>query len=69
MSNDKIEKVGEVTEHLSGKHYLVDVNGNEVKGYLSGKMRKYNIDVRPPDEVTIEISTYDPTRGRITKRH
>ena len=44
-------------------------NGLAVLATISGKMRKFYIRIRPGDRVTIEVSPYDPTRGRITYRH
>ena len=43
-------------------------NGHTVLGHLSGKMRKNFIRVLPGDRVTVELSPYDLTRGRITYR-
>ncbi len=44
-------------------------SGHEILAYLSGKMRKYYIRVLLGDRVTVEISPYDLTRGRITYRY
>ena len=64
---------GEVKECLPNTKFLVeiDVNGtkHEVVGYLSGKMRMHYIRILPGDRVTVQISKYDPTKGRITYRH
>jgi translation initiation factor IF-1 len=43
-------------------------NGHEVLAYLAGKLRRFFIRVIPGDKVTVEISPYDLSRGRITKR-
>lgn len=43
-------------------------NGQTVMGYLSGRMRQNRIRVLPGDRVTVELSPYDVTKGRITKR-
>ncbi len=43
-------------------------NGHEVLGYISGKMRKYYIRISPGDRVSVELSPYDLTKGRITYR-
>ena len=43
--------------------------GHEVLAHLSGKMRKHFIKVLPGDRVTVELSPYDLTKGRITYRH
>jgi translation initiation factor IF-1 len=44
-------------------------NGHEILAYISGKMRKYYIRVLLGDRVTVEMSPYDLSRGRITFRH
>ena len=67
---DKIEVEGKVTEVLKGSDYLVELsNGHTVKAYVSGKMRMNMIRILPGDKVTVELSPYDLTRGRITYRH
>jgi len=43
-------------------------NGHEVLGHISGKMRKHYIRLNPGDRVTVELSPYDLSRGRITYR-
>lgn len=61
---------GEVTEALPNTMFRVKLdNGHEVLGHISGKMRTRFIRVLPGDRVTIELSPYDLTRGRITFRH
>ena len=44
-------------------------NNHLVLGHTSGKMRKFNIKILPGDKVTLEMSPYDLTRGRIVYRH
>ncbi|OGY48244.1 MAG: translation initiation factor IF-1 [Candidatus Kerfeldbacteria bacterium RIFCSPLOWO2_01_FULL_48_11] len=44
-------------------------NGHEVLAHLSGKMRMYRIRLLPGDAVTLEMTPYDLTKGRITYRH
>ena len=67
---EKIEVEGKVIEVLKGSDYLVELpNGFTVKAYVSGKMRVNMIRILPGDTVTIELSPYDLTRGRITFRH
>jgi translation initiation factor IF-1 len=44
-------------------------NGHEVLAHLAGKMRMHYIRIVPGDRVTVEISPYDLTKGRITYRH
>ena len=70
LSNeDKILLQGIVKDSSKGifKVELVD-NGHVVTGHLSGKMKKYYIRVLKGDEVTIELSPYDLTKGRIVER-
>jgi translation initiation factor IF-1 len=67
---EKIKVDGTVIEALPGTQFLVELeNGHTVLAYLSGKMRRYYIRVLLGDRVTIEMSPYDLTRGRITFRH
>lgn len=64
---EKLEVEGKVIEVLKGSDYLVELqNGFTVKAYVSGKMRVNMIRILPGDTVTIELSPYDLTRGRIT---
>jgi len=64
---EKIEVEGKVVDVLKGSDYLVELpNGFTVKAYVSGKMRVNMIRILPGDTVTIELSPYDLTRGRIT---
>ena len=66
-NKDKIEVEGKVIEVLKGMDYIVELeNGHTVKAYVSGKMRVNMIRILPGDTVTIELSPYDLTRGRIT---
>jgi translation initiation factor IF-1 len=65
----KIKMDGVVTEALPGTQFRVRLeNGHEVLAYLSGKMRKYYIRILLGDRVSVEMSPYDLTRGRITFR-
>jgi len=67
---DKIQVEGEVLDTLPNAMFKVRLeNGHEVLGTLAGKMRMHYIRIVPGDKVTIEISPYDLTRGRITYRH
>jgi len=64
---DKIEVEGKVVDVMKGGDYLVELpNGHTVEAYVSGKMRVNMIRILPGDTVTIELSPYDLTRGRIT---
>jgi translation initiation factor IF-1 len=67
---DKIEVEGTVVEALPNTQFLVELeNGHKVLAYLSGKMRKYYIRIALGDRVKVEMSMYDPSRGRIIYRH
>jgi translation initiation factor IF-1 len=69
-TEEKIETRGTVVEALPNTQFKVELdNGHEIIAYLSGKMRKYYIRVILGDQVTVEMSPYDLTRGRITFRH
>ena len=67
---EKITLDAEVTEARPDARLKVKLeNGQEILAYVSGKMRKFFIKILPGDRVTVEISPYDMTRGRITYRH
>ncbi len=67
---DKIKVEGIVTEALPATQFKVRLdNGHEVLAYLSGKMRRYYIRILLGDRVSLEMSPYDLTRGRITYRY
>ncbi len=69
-TEEKIRVDGTIVEALPGTQFKVELdNGHEIIAYLSGKMRKYYIRVLLGDRVTIEMSPYDMTRGRIVYRH
>lgn len=60
---------GLIEEALPNTQFRVTLeNGQVVLGYVSGRMRKHRIRVLPGDKVTLEMTPYDLTRGRITKR-
>ena len=66
----KIQMEGKIVEALPGTQFRVELdNGHEVLAYPSGKMRKYYIRLLLGDRVTIELSPYDLTKGRITYRY
>ena len=66
---EKIEVQGTVKKSLPNTMFRVELeDGHEVLAYLSGKMRMHFIRILPGDKVTVEISPYDLTRGRITYR-
>jgi len=67
---DKIEVEGTVIEALPDTQFMVELDdGHKILSYLSGKMRKYYIRIALGDRVKVEMSMYDPTRGRIIYRH
>jgi translation initiation factor IF-1 len=67
---DKIELEGKVIEALPNTQFLVELeNGHQILAHVSGKIRMYYIRILPGDRVTVELSPYDLTRGRITYRH
>ena len=66
---DVIEVEGLVTEVLPGGEFLITLENNHViKAHISGKMRLHHIRILQGDKVTVELSPYDLTRGRITYR-
>lgn len=74
MAKDVIEVLGEIVETLPNatfKTKLIDENypDHTVLAHLSGKMRVNYIKVVPGDVVTLELTPYDLTKGRITFRH
>ena len=67
---EAIEVQGVVKEALPNAYFKVEVeNGHQILAHLSGKMRKYYIRVLPGDQVTVALSPYDLSRGRITFRN
>ena len=70
MSKEEaIEIEGTVVEALPNAMFRVELdNGHRILAYISGKMRKYFIKIVPGDKVTVEVSPYDLTGGRITYR-
>ncbi len=66
---DVIEAEGVVTEALPNAMFRVQLDsGHNVLAHISGKMRMYYIRILLGDRVTVELSPYDLTRGRITYR-
>ena len=66
---DVIEVEGVVTESYPNAMFQVQLpNGHKILAHVSGKMRMNYIRIYPGDKVTIELSPYDLTRGRITWR-
>ncbi len=69
MSKDVIEVEGTVIEPLPNAMFNVELeNGHKVLAHVSGKIRMNFIKILPGDKVTVELSPYDLTRGRITYR-
>ena len=69
-SDDLIEFEGVVQEVFQGGNFLVETEkGLKVKAHLSGKLRRYRIRVVLGDKVTVAVSPYDLSKGRITFRH
>jgi len=68
--NKKVFKVrGEVLEALPSTTFKVRLEtGEEVIAHLAGKLRMFNIKVLPGDRVSVEMTPYDPKRGRIVYR-
>ena len=67
---ESIEVQGLVKEALPNAYFKVEMeNGHEILAHLSGKMRKFYIRVLPGDQVTVALSPYDLSRGRITFRN
>ena len=67
--SDAIEVGGTVKEALPNAMFRVELeNGHPVLAHISGKMRQHYIRILPGDKVTVELSPYDLTRGRIIYR-
>jgi translation initiation factor IF-1 len=66
---DVIEVQGTVQEALPNAMFRVQLdNGHRILAHISGKMRMHFIRILPGDKVTVELSPYDLSRGRITYR-
>jgi translation initiation factor IF-1 len=66
---DVIEIEGKVLEKLPNAQFQVELdNGHKILAHISGKLRMNFIRILPGDRVTVEISPYDLTKGRITWR-
>jgi translation initiation factor IF-1 len=64
-----IETEGTVKEALPNTMFRVDIgNGHTILAHISGKLRQHYIRIVPGDKVTVQMSPYDMTRGRITWR-
>lgn len=75
MKNDKvIESEGVVEEAFPNVVFSVRIDDENMKGHLvkatlAGRLKKYRINIIPGDRVTVEISVYDLSKGRITYRN
>lgn len=66
---EPIQMAGEVVEALPNAMFRVKLeNGHEIICHVSGKIRMHYIRILPGDQVTVEMSPYDLTKGRITYR-
>jgi translation initiation factor IF-1 len=66
---DAIKVEGKVLETLPNAMFKVELeNKHQILAHISGKMRMHFIKILPGDKVTVELSPYDLTRGRITYR-
>ncbi|MCQ2406072.1 MAG: translation initiation factor IF-1 [Oscillospiraceae bacterium] len=67
--DDVIELEGTVVEAMPNTMFQVDIgNGHTILAHISGKLRMNYIKILPGDKVTVQMSPYDLTRGRITWR-
>ncbi|KPJ84961.1 translation initiation factor IF-1 [Parcubacteria bacterium SG8_24] len=70
MSKEFIEMNGVIEECLPGTTFRIRLdNGQIILGHLSGKMRRYRIRLLPGDEVKVEMTPYDLTKGRVVFRY
>lgn len=70
MSKEVIEVTGTVTENLPNAMFRVEIEGGHtILAHISGKMRMHYIKILPGDTVTVEMTPYDLSKGRITYRH
>lgn len=68
-NKNTLRKQGTVLEALPSTHFKIELeDGKVVIAHLAGKMRIYRIKILPGDRVTVEMSPYDDTRGRIVYR-
>ncbi|GEL15512.1 translation initiation factor IF-1 [Pediococcus siamensis] len=70
MAKDNVIEIeGKVKETLPNAMFKVELeNGHEILAHVSGKIRMHYIRILPGDRVTVEMSPYDLTKGRITYR-
>ena len=66
---DHVTMTGKIVQVLPNARFKVELeNGHIVLAYIGGKMRKFSIKIIMADSVEVEVSPYDLTRGRITRR-
>ena len=69
-NKEVLEFVGTVVEALPGTQFRVELeNGHQIIAHVSGRMRKHYIRLVPGDRVTVEMTPYDLSKGRITYRN
>jgi translation initiation factor IF-1 len=70
MKQDTIELEGVISDILPNAMFRVDLsNGHRLLATTAGRIRKFKVRILAGDRVTVEVSPYDLTRGRITYRH
>ena len=68
-NKEVIELAGVIVETLPGTQFVVELeNGHKIIAHVAGRMRKNYIRIVPGDSVTVELTPYDLTKGRITYR-
>ena len=69
-NKEVIELKGKIVETLPSAMFKVELeNGHTITAHVAGKMRKFYIRIVPGDSVTVELTPYDLTKGRITYRN
>lgn len=69
INKEVIELTGTITETLPGTQFRVELeNGHKIIAHVAGKMRKHFIRIVPGDKVTVELTPYDLSKGRISRR-
>jgi translation initiation factor IF-1 len=69
VNKDIIELSGVIVETLPGTQFKVELeNGHQIIAHVAGRMRKHYIRIVPGDRVTVELTPYDLTKGRIVYR-
>ncbi len=69
VNKEVIELTGTIIETLPGAQFRVELeNGHQIVAHVAGKMRKHFIRIVPGDSVTVELTPYDLSKGRITYR-